>query len=100
MEATLTRKAWVKPTRKLTDEEIQELVENFDYDTYLADFDEDADPEPSYDIYGNPSRDTLAWLYEREHNISYPFSWDELDEILEETETCGSLDSADSLRAI
>ncbi len=100
MADTLTRKAWVKPTRKLTKEEIDELVRDFDYEGYLADFDEDADPEPSYDEYGNPSRDTLAFLYEREHNISYPFSWDEVDEILEETEICGRLDNAASLRAI
>ena len=70
MAETLTRKVWVKPTRKLTKEEIDELVRDFDYEGYLADFDEDADPEPSYDEYGNPSRDTLAWLYEREHGLT------------------------------
>ena len=100
MRSTLTRKAWEKPARKLTKEEIDELVRDFDYESYLADFDEDADPEPSYDEYGNPSRDTLAWMYERDHDISYPFSWDELDEILEETESCGSSDKEASLRAI
>lgn len=86
--------------RKLTKEEIDELVRDFDYESYLADLDEDADPEPSYDEYGNPLRDTLAWMYERDHDISYSFSWDELDEILEETESCGSSDKEASLRAI
>ena len=32
---------------KLSEEEIEELLENFDYDTWLAEFDEDAEPEPN-----------------------------------------------------
>ncbi len=78
MKTLLTRKAWEKPTRKLTDEEIQELVENFDYDAYLEDFDEDADPEPVYDRYGNPTRDTLASLYEDLHGLTTPVNLEEL----------------------
>ena len=80
MEAALTRKAWVKPTRKLTKEEIDELVRDFDYEGYLADFDEDADPEPSYDEYGNPSRDTLAGMYEDMHNLGERLTLEELFE--------------------
>lgn len=78
MAETLTRKAWEKPTRKLTKEEIDELVRDFDYEAYLADFDEDADPEPSYDKYGNPSRDTLANMYEDLHGLGEAMTLEEL----------------------
>ncbi len=78
MKTVLMRKAWEKPTRKLTDEEIQEIVENFDYDAYLEDFNEDADPEPVYDRYGNPTRDTFASLYESLHDLGEETTIEEL----------------------
>lgn len=84
METVLTRKAWVKPTRKLTEEEIQELIDNFDYDAYLKDFDEDADPEPMFDKYGNPSRDTLAGMYEDKHDLREKLTLEELFEQFDE----------------
>ena len=75
---------------KLTHEEIEELLETFDYDTWLAEFDEDAEPEPNYDKFGNPTKDTLAGMYEDRHNLGVWMTHDELradwDKILTETE--------------
>ena len=78
MESLKKRKAWVKPDHKLTKEEIDELVRDFDYEGYLADFDDNADPEPSYDKYGNPSRDTLANMYEDMHDLGERLTLEEL----------------------
>ena len=70
METVLTRKAWVKPTRKLTDEEIQELIDNFDYEDWLADSESDEDTYPAvWDSFGNPTRDMIAAKYEVEHGL-------------------------------
>ena len=59
--------------RKLTDEEIRWLIDNFDYDAWLEDYyndDDDAEePEPVWDKFGNPTRDTIAAKYEAEHGI-------------------------------
>ena len=71
MEALLTRpKQSYKFDRKLTEEEIEELVENYDYDP-AYDQDEDREPEPMYDRYGNPTRDTIAAMYEMRHRITH-----------------------------
>ncbi len=63
---------------KLSEEEIEELLENFDYDTWLAEFDEDAEPEPNYDRFGNPTKDTLAGMYEDRHDLGVWMTHDEL----------------------
>ncbi len=78
MEEVLTRRSWVKPTRKLTDEEIQDLVKNFDYEAYLEDFDDDGEPEPIYDSYGNPTRDTIAAMYESLNDLGEEITIEEL----------------------
>lgn len=79
LKATLTRTArpWVKPTRKLTPEEIQELIETYDYDPAYED-DETREPEPIYDEYGNPSRDTIAAMYETLHGLCEEVTLEEL----------------------
>ena len=77
---------------KLTDEEIEELIENYDYDPKYLDPDyDDGESEPIYDRFGNPTESTIRALYESRHNIvSEPMTLDELfaewDEILQETE--------------
>ncbi|MBQ3447738.1 MAG: hypothetical protein IJG37_08860 [Synergistaceae bacterium] len=70
MEEVLTRTArpWVQPTRKLTDEEIEELIETYDYDP-AYDQDEEREPEPMFDRFGNPTRDTIASMYEVRNGI-------------------------------
>ena len=58
---------------KLTDEEIHELVENYDYDPKYLDPDYDDDdydePEPIWDKYGNPTESSIRALYEIRHGI-------------------------------
>ncbi len=56
--------------RRLTDKEIEELVESYEYDPYY-DQNEEREPEPMYDIYGNPTRDTIAAMYEMRHGITH-----------------------------
>ena len=79
MEEAFTRTThpWVKPTRKLTDEEIEELIETYDYDPEYEE-DENREPEPIYDEFGNPTRDTIAALYENRHGLTTPTTLDEL----------------------
>ena len=68
--------------RKLTDEEIEELIENYDYDPkYLdPDYDDGGDElEPVWDKYGNPTEATIRAMYEDRHDIgSEPMTLDEL----------------------
>ena len=92
MEAVVTRNAWVKPTRKLTDEEIRELIDNFDYEAWLADMEKDEDTNPAvWDRFGNPTRDMIAAKYEVEHGLlDGPMTIEEffaeLDELREEAD--------------
>ena len=65
---------------KLTPEEIQELVDNYDYDPKYLDpdyFDEDEPWQPIYDAYGNPTEATIRALYEDEHDIGETFTPEE-----------------------
>lgn len=82
MEAVLEKpRVWQKPTRKLTDEEINDLVENYDYDPrYLdPDYDDGKELEPIYDRFGNPTESTIRAMYEKRHDIgSEPMTLDEL----------------------
>ena len=67
MEAVLERpKQKYKFNRKLTDDEIHELVENYDYDP-------DHYPDDGgriWDEFGNPTEATIYAMYEDKHNIS------------------------------
>ena len=74
------RRVWQAPDRKLTDEEINELIENYDYDPrYLdPDYDDGKDLEPIYDRFGNPTESTVRALYESRHNIGETISVEEL----------------------
>ena len=67
---------------KLTDEEIEELIENYDYDPKYLDPDYDdggTELEPVYDRYGNPTEATIRALYEDRHEIlSEPMTLEEL----------------------
>ena len=87
--------------RKLTDEEIHELVENYDY---TPDFEDDG---VLWDKFGNPTESMIRWTYERNHGLdelSEPMTWeefcDELQELYDETAPCENLDSGQALRAI
>ena len=75
MEAVLERPRtkWTAPTRKLTEEEIEELIENYDYDPKYLDPDYDDDDsdevEPIWDRFGNPTESTIRAMYESRHGI-------------------------------
>ena len=72
MEATLTKKkqSYVFD-RKLTDEEVRDLIDNFDYEAYEEETSsDDYLPTPAvWDRFGNPTRDTIAARYEVEHGL-------------------------------
>lgn len=73
---------------KLTDEEIEDLIENYDYDPKYLDpdyDDEDGESEPIYDRFGNPTESTIRALYESRHGIySEPMTLDEFNGLLDE----------------
>ena len=61
-------------TRKLTPEEVEELIENYYYDPkYLdPDYDDEDDSdevEPVWDRFGNPTESTIRAMYESRHGI-------------------------------
>ncbi len=93
---------------KLTDEEIEELIENYGYDPKYLDPDYDdggSELDPVYDMYGNPTESTIRALYEDRHNIgSDPMTLDELfaewTRIYEETEPCVRSNRAMNLSAV
>ena len=67
---------------KLTPEELEEVLANWDYDpSYYDDEDESDTPAPLWDVYGNPTRETLDAMYESRHGIGYVMT---LDEAIEE----------------
>ena len=82
METVLerTHKKWVAPTRKLTAEEVEELIENYDYDPNWDDGidDDDYEIEPLYDKYGNPSESMIRSFYEDRHNLGEVVTLEEL----------------------
>ena len=53
------------------DEEVRELIDNFDYEAYEEETSyDDYVPAPVWDRFGNPTRDTIAAKYETEHDIT------------------------------
>ncbi|MBQ9389685.1 MAG: hypothetical protein IJU07_05875 [Synergistaceae bacterium] len=85
MEALLERPTkttkWVKPTRKLTEDEIEDLIENYDYDPSIYDndeYDDTTELDPIYDVYGNPTEATIRAMYESRHGIGEETTLDEL----------------------
>ncbi len=77
---------------KLTDSEVRELIDNFDYEAYEAvASDDDYEPGPVWDQFGNPTIDTIAAKYEVEHGLlEGPMTLDEffaeLDELRAEVD--------------
>lgn len=66
------KKQSYKFDRKLTDEEIEQLIEDYDYDMKYLDpdyDDEDGELEPVWDKYGNPTESTIRAMYESRHGI-------------------------------
>lgn len=73
--------------RKLSDEEIHELVENYEYE---PEFEDDG---VLWDKFGNPTESMIRWTYERDHGldeVSEPMTLEEfgdwLDEVYAEAE--------------
>ena len=67
--------------RKLSDEEIHELVENYEY---TPDFEDDG---VLWDRFGNPTESMIRWTYERDHGldeVSEPMTLEEFGDWLEE----------------
>ncbi|MBR0257467.1 MAG: hypothetical protein IJQ58_07000 [Synergistaceae bacterium] len=79
MEAVTTRpKQSYKFDRKLTPEEIQALVDNYDYDPSVYDSDDLGDGV-LFDRFGNPTEALIRSRYETEHGYTEgPFTLDEL----------------------
>lgn len=80
MEAILERRknTWTAPKRKLTEEEIEEILADWVYDPEYYDDDDDSDvPAPLWDEYGNPTRESLDAMYEARHGIGYVMTVDE-----------------------
>ena len=69
---------------KLTDSEVRELIDNFDYEAYEAvASDDDYEPGPVWDQFGNPTIDTIAAKYEVEHGLlEEPMTLDEFHDWL------------------
>ena len=81
MDSVLDRQktSWVKPTRKLTEAEIKELIDNYDYDPNVYDEDDySTELDPVYDAYGNPTESTIRAMYESRHGIGEETTLDEL----------------------
>ena len=85
MEAVMTKpKQSYVFDRKLSDEEIEALIENYDYDPKYLDPDYDdggTELEPVYDRFGNPTEALIRVLYENRHGLavySEPMTLDEL----------------------
>ena len=78
MEEVMTRRKWVAPTRKLTAEEIQALVDNYDYDPNWDEEVGDDYSEPIYDRFGNPTESTIRAFYESEHGLCEEVTLEEL----------------------
>ncbi len=69
--------------RKLTDEEIEELIENYDYDPkYLdPDYDDENDDGVLWDKFGNPTESMIRMKYEERNGLdtySEPMTLEEL----------------------
>ena len=85
MEAVLDRpkqKVLTLPfTRKLTPEELDELLDNWEYDPHRFDdydADDSAELSPIYDRYGNPTVETMDAMYESLHGIGEETTLEEL----------------------
>ena len=62
---------------KLTPDELEEVLANWDYDPSYYDDDDCDVPSPLWDIYGNPTRETLDAMYESRHGIGYVMTVEE-----------------------
>ena len=95
MEAVMTRpKQSYVFDHKLTDEEIEELIENYDYDPkYLdPDYEDSDDDGVLWDRFGNPTESMIRSKYEERYGLDdeKTMTLDELfaewDNLYEETE--------------
>ncbi len=77
MEEVLTRRKGFVFNRKLTDEETENIIRNYDYDPHWDECDDD-DTEPVHDKFGNLTESTVRALYESRHGIGEETTLDEL----------------------
>ncbi|MBR1437178.1 MAG: hypothetical protein IJ587_01455 [Synergistaceae bacterium] len=82
MEAVLERpKQEYKFNRKLSGDEIREIVDSYDYEPYVADDEDDSDElDVLFDKYGNPTEPLIRSMYETENGLTTPTTLDELIE--------------------
>ena len=85
MEALLERPTkttkWVKPDHKLTHEEFEEILENWEYDPdYNGEYDEyNENGLPLIDDeFGNPTYGSFEAMYETRHGLCEEVTLDEL----------------------
>ena len=73
--------SWVKPTRKLTEAEIEKILADWeydpDYDGEYDEYNEDGLPLIS-DEFGNPTYGTLEAMYETRNNLCREVTLEEL----------------------
>ena len=73
--------SWVKPTRKLTEAEIEKILADWeydpDYDGEYDEYNEDGLPLIS-DEFGNPTYGMLEAMYETRHNLCEEVTLEEL----------------------
>lgn len=65
---------------KLTDEEIHELVENYEY---YPDYEDDG---ILWDRFGNPTESMIRWKYELNHGLDEPLGPMTIEEFFDEVE--------------
>lgn len=81
-------------TSKLTGEEIEALLQEWEYDPHRFDDDDLDTPAPIYDKYGNPTVETMDAFYESEHGLGEETTLEELfawvDSLKEDEKSTGS----------
>ena len=83
MEAVLDRPktSWVKPNHKLTHEEFEEILANWEYDPYYDseydEYNENGLPLIS-DEFGNPTYGAFQAMYETRHDLCEEVTLEEL----------------------
>ncbi len=85
MEAVMTKpavRAWVKPDHKLSEWEIEDILEHWDYDPEHAEEYEECNADGTTlidDEFGNPSYGSFEAMYEERNGLlAGPFMPDEL----------------------
>lgn len=75
------KKAWVKPDHKLSEEEFEDILANWDYDPEYSDEYDEFNENGSrllFDKFGNPTYGTFESIYETRHGLTEEVTLEEL----------------------